>query len=81
MFGGCRQLVAGLARPFVFDAAFLRQVYVIAGVAGAGEGRVRQGEDETAVADAVAVEHFSRYRQVEAGVAFPHLVYGNADAF
>jgi hypothetical protein len=47
---------------------------VIVAVAGIGEGRVGQGEDEAAVAHAVAVHHVFGDPQRHAGEAGPDLV-------
>lgn len=79
VFGGGCQVITGFAGAFVFDCAFLRQVCFVAAVAGAGEGGVGQGEDVSAVADAVAVEHVGLYREVEAGKALAYFGHGNAD--
>jgi hypothetical protein len=47
---------------------------VVVAVAGIGEGRVGQGEDEAAVAHAVAVHHVFGHRSAHAGEAGPDLV-------
>src|SRR6266851_6071401 len=54
---GCDQEVAELARPDEGDVALCSNRAFVMGVAGKRERRIRQQEDETAMGDALAVDH------------------------
>ena len=69
-FPGCRgQVLAAAGRAQEIDAAMLGHGQLVAAIAGIGEGRVGQAENEAAVADAVAVEHRVPDRHGQHGLA------------
>src|SRR5450759_595425 len=67
------QPVAELARPDAGDVALRRDRALVMGVAGKGEGRIRQREDEAAMGDAAPVEHFGLDGHRQDGFAGPDL--------
>ena len=52
----------------------------VVAVAGEGERRIGEREDEAAVAGAVAVEHVGAHRHAQPRVARPHLLDHHAQA-
>ena len=77
---GRDQPVAELARPDEGDIALGCDRALVVGVAGKGEGGIRQREDEAAMGDAMAVDHVRLDRHRQRRFAGPDLKDLHAEA-
>src|SRR5436305_8407099 len=66
---GGDQAIAELARPDEGDVALCRDRALVVRIAGERERRIRQGEDEAAMGDTLAVDHVGLDRHRQDGLA------------